>query len=362
MPDVILDRPINLKATKGAFGTKIVLSWTAIPLAKNYQVYKFNDTEQQYKLLGSAADTTLTDNSVATLTKTFYKVKVFNSEKEYSLFSDIDYGYASGKNYTKAFSFGSEGAGIGQFEFAMHVETDKFNNIYVSDENNRRVQKFDNAGNYLSLFYSGPEARAVAFLSNGNAVVTNAFGVAYVSIIDKDGNFVTRWGTYGTGDSKFQNIEEIALDDEQNIYVVDGQNNYVQKFDQTGKFLLKFQAATQAPNQIDGPYPFGIAYMNNKIFVTSPRNSMVRVFDKSGKFLTSWDAGAASYAIKSKGSSLYIACSKYILKTDEKGEIKEKIGEGDFSTNTAIGLAINSNDEIIVSDVYAHKILIFKHL
>jgi DNA-binding beta-propeller fold protein YncE len=167
-------------------------------------------------------------------------------------------------------------------------------------------------------------------------------------------------GSYGTGDSEFSNIEEITVDDEQNIYIVDGQNNSVKKFDQTGKFLLKFPGAIQVERQIDNAYPFGITYFKGKIYVTSTRNSIVRIYDKTGNYLNYLDIGTPAYAIKGKGDNLYIACPGYVLKTDEKGEIRERIGEGDFLSPVIVGLAINNNDEVIASDVYARKIFVFK--
>jgi hypothetical protein len=102
-----LDRPIALSATKGVWGTKIALSWVAMPLAKKYQVYKFDDVIQQYTLLKETQETTIDDAVSSALVKYFYKVKIYNSATVYSDFSDVDYGYTSGKTYNKYISFGS---------------------------------------------------------------------------------------------------------------------------------------------------------------------------------------------------------------------------------------------------------------
>lgn len=361
-PDVILDRPINLVATKGTFGNKITITWTAIPLAKKYQVFKFNDAKQQYIYLNETEGTTIDDIVATPLIKVFYKVKVYNSPTEYSLFSDIDYGYTSGKNYILRKYFGSEGQGVGQFQFPMHIETDVDDNIYVSDENNNKVEKFSKDGVYINKLTSGKGARGIAFLSNGNVVTTETGGSpVYVKILDKNKNIVAQWGIQGNGDSAFGNIEEITVDDEQNIYIVDGINNYIKKFDQTGKFLLKFRGAVKTDKQIDDAYPFGITYYKGKIYVSSPRNNLVCIYDKNGTYLSTLDIGTPSYSVKGKGDNLYFACGSYVMKTTETGEIKEKIGEGDFLTNTVVGLAINTNDEIIASDVYARRIFVFNH-
>lgn len=357
-----VDRPINVKASKGSFGNRIIISWTPMPTAKNYQLFRFNYTSGQYDMIKQGTDTTYTDLSAfEAYTKQFYKVKIVNSSSEFSDFSDVDYGYTSGLNFSPYFSFGTEGTGAGQFNFAGHISVDASNNIYVSDDGIGRVQKFDRKGNFQEVFFTGSGARATAFLKNGNAVVTRTQSSSYIKILDAQKNIIREWGTQGNGNTQFGNIEEITLDDEDNIYVVDGINNSVKKFDQNGNFLLKFQATVTVSGQIDAAYPFGICYSNNKIFVTSSRNGLIRVYDKQGNYIKSWDAGSNCYAIKAFKNHLYIACDTFIMKTDEGGEIREKIGQGKF-LSIITGLAVNSDEEIIVSDEYARSMKVFKQL
>jgi hypothetical protein len=357
-----LEKPLDFKASRGEFGNRIILKWNNSPGATAYQVYKQDKTTNEFKIVATVSTNTYEDLTIAApLTQYFYKVRAYNSQVLYGAFSEVDYGYTSGQNFSKALSFGSEGNGNGQFKFAMHVEVDNAGNIYVSDEGNDRVQKFDKNGAFIEVFYSGNGARAIAFLANGNIVATRVQSSSYVQIIDSQKKLIKEWGTYGTGDSQFGNIEEITIDDEQNIYIVDGINNSVKKFDSQGNFLLKFEGATQVSGQNDPPLPFGICFFKNNIYVGSPRNSMIRVYDKTGKFLKTWDAGSPTYAIKARNANLYLACSGYIVKTDEDGIVKEQIGKGQLG-NTIPGLAVTKEEEIIVSDTYIRKIISFKRL
>ncbi|MGM9474779.1 hypothetical protein ACS5PU_00055 [Pedobacter sp. GSP4] len=180
-----VDRPINLKASKGIYGSRITISWTPMPLAQKYQLYKFNDATQKYVLLKELADTTFDDVTIAkSLTKNFYKVRTYNSTSSFSRFSDADFGYTSAFNYYKALSFGSEGTGPTQFNFNMHVEVDKNGNIYVSDDGLNRVLKFSATGSFIEQFYSGSSARAMAFFSNGNYIATRTQSSSYVQIFN----------------------------------------------------------------------------------------------------------------------------------------------------------------------------------
>ena len=46
-----------------------------------------------------------------------------------------------------------------------------------------------------------------------------------------DGTFLAKWGSSGTGSSKFDRARGVALDSNDNVYVVDSGNTRIQKFD-----------------------------------------------------------------------------------------------------------------------------------
>jgi hypothetical protein len=98
-------------------------------------------------------------------------------------------------------SFGSEGHDDGQFLVMEHMATDKFDNIYVNDPQGEEEQRERGEG-----------------------------GIPRVQKFDTNGNFIAKWGSYGTGDGQFIDPEHLAIDSEGFVYVSDRGRNDIQVF------------------------------------------------------------------------------------------------------------------------------------
>src|SRR5919107_1313060 len=53
-------------------------------------------------------------------------------------------------------------------------------------------------------------------------------------------HFVKEWGSEGIGDGQFSYPSDIAVDSADNIFVVDGMIHRIQKFDSNGNFITKW--------------------------------------------------------------------------------------------------------------------------
>src|SRR5919107_152720 len=85
--------------------------------------------------------------------------------------------------------WGRFGEADGQFENPIEVALDSSGNVYVGDDDNSRIQKFDS-----------------------------------------DGTFIAKWGSQGAGDGQFDDPTGVALDSYGNVYVADLGNRHNQKF------------------------------------------------------------------------------------------------------------------------------------
>jgi DNA-binding beta-propeller fold protein YncE len=49
---------------------------------------------------------------------------------------------------------------------------------------------------------------------------------------DSNGVFITKWGSYGSGDGQFYHPQGVSVDSAGNVYVADTDNHRIQKFSQ----------------------------------------------------------------------------------------------------------------------------------
>jgi hypothetical protein len=90
---------------------------------------------------------------------------------------------------------------------------------------------------------------------NGDTFVCDGYGNARVHHFDADGRLVASWGEIGTGPGQFHLPHGIAIDNDENIIVCDRENDRLQFFDRSGKFLTMWtdvQRPTHAVVDKDG--------------------------------------------------------------------------------------------------------------
>ncbi|MCL0105623.1 hypothetical protein M1N90_02555, partial [Dehalococcoidia bacterium] len=130
---------------------------------------------------------------------------------------------------------GEEGSANGQFSFPRDVVTDSNGNIYVAQENNPRVQKFNSSGTYLAQFANADQVKGLAIDDNDIIYATaqrfqNENNNQRILLYDTSGNLKGTFGSHGSGNGQFYNPVGIAVDKHGYVYVVDKDNHRVQKF------------------------------------------------------------------------------------------------------------------------------------
>ena len=81
----------------------------------------------------------------------------------------------------------------------------------------------------------------VAWDRTGNIYVADGIGTNdRIAKFDKDGRFISHWGSTGKGPGQFDGIKALAIDAQGNVYAADLGNKRIQVFDANGTFKSEF--------------------------------------------------------------------------------------------------------------------------
>ncbi|WP_200975832.1 Ig-like domain-containing protein [Echinicola sp. 20G] len=347
-----MDKPLNLEASKGESWNTISLSWQAVPKANNYQIFRLNTEINEYELVGVSKKNEFKDIFEAyndPLTEIYYKVRAYNSEVEFSPFSEIEYGYYT-RSYEEVLSFGKEGSNPGEFKFSEHVTLDDSGNFFISETNKGFIQKFSPEGIFLEKFYSCGSPRGMVIIDPNKILVTCSSDYK-VKIMDWDKNVINQWGSNGIGNGQFKYFRQVAIEDDL-VYIVDHSNHRVQKMDLKGDFIEKWGSEGMGDGQFT--YPWGITIHKDAVVVSS--DNRLQFFDKNGQFIKSWEFENALYDLASDGEFLYAAAGDAILKIGDDRHFVDKIG--DFTV--VIGVALKENGDVVAMDTYGRKLKVYR--
>jgi NHL repeat/FIMAH domain len=177
---------------------------------------------------------------------------------------------------------GIAGLGDGQFNLPRGVATDAAGDVYVTDTQNNRIQKFASDGAFLTKWGSlgGDDGRfsvpnGVATDSNNDVYVADT-GNNRIQKFASDGTFLTKWGSLGGDDGQFISPLGVATDAVGDVYVADGSDR-IQKFDSDGNFLAKWGGPGGDDGQFD--QPFGVATdAAGDVYVADTGNNRIERF------------------------------------------------------------------------------------
>jgi len=113
------------------------------------------------------------------------------------------------------------------------------------------------------------------FVAEGHGPGTGARIVKF----DKNGKYITEWGTRGVGPGQFEAPHALAMDSQGRLFVADRPNSRIQIFDQDGKFLMEWKQFGR---------PSGLAIDKNDIlYVTDTQSTKDRTGFENGIYIGS---------------------------------------------------------------------------
>ena len=233
-----------------------------------------------------------------------------------------------------------------------------------AEESYTFVSKWGSYGTGDGDFYC-PMGIAV---DNSDNVYVSEWGNDRIQKFDSVGDFITKWGSYGDEDGQFFDPRGIAVDNSDNVYVADCNNWRVQKFDSNGNFIIKWGSWGTGDGQFTPT--LGIAVDNSDNVYVSDCADRIQKFDSVGNFITKW--GSRGYgdgqfhepedvAVDS-GGNVYVVDrdNDRIQKFDSVGNFITKWGKtgytGDGEFYIPRGIAVDNRDNVYVADRNNHRI------
>jgi tripartite motif-containing protein 71 len=126
------------------------------------------------------------------------------------------------------------------------------------------------------------EPSAVAVGPDGSIYVSEALGNR-VSVFDRTGAPLRRWGSLGKGEREFDGPRGISVSEDGRVYVADTGNDRIQVFTADGRFERQWGRHGAGAGEFDEP--LGLVAAGDRVFVADSRNNRIQVFGRDGTFL-----------------------------------------------------------------------------
>ena len=259
---------------------------------------------------------------------------------------------------TPQLSFGSLGSGSGQLNTPRGIAVDDSGYIYVADNRNHRVEKFDSSGNYVTEFDKGGIPEGIA-IYNGTVYVVDR-NSTNVKEFTPDGRLLYSFGSQGTNTGQLSNPERIAIDSTGNIYVAD--TGDIQKFNSKGISISQFLADSKYQCCLN---VMGIAVdSSGNVYVADMEFHKIIKFSPTGSTLAEFNAtfsapdtsGTPQDVAVDTSGNIYVADTYdgKIVKLDPAGNPISALA----ISGVPVGLAIKEN-QVYVVDIANSRVDMF---
>lgn len=249
------------------------------------------------------------------------------------------------------------------------------------------VSKWGKAGRGASLLHGGEfmsPLYGLAVDQQGSVFVVDN-GNNRVQKFDNSGNFIILWGNFGIANSNFHNATGVACDARGDVYVVDTNNHRVQKFDgKLGSYLMKFGTRGNGEGQFNSPWGIAVDRVRGYIYVVDSANFRVQKFDSTGEFIMQWGSFGNNdgqfyfprgVAVDPSDGAVYIVdmgnhrVQKFDTSTNVLPQLLTKwgggLGPGHASNPLAQeagqlrspwGIAVDGNGDVYLTDTGNHRV------
>ena len=177
-----------------------------------------------------------------------------------------------------------------QFYSPYDIHASSALDIFVADYNNHRIERYDKDLNYISSFYSNENwedqfqfgyPKSVASSIHGELFIIDGENIRLLKL-NSFGEPEMSFGDFAEGKGRLLQPVQVAISQDDKIYVSDSQANKIIVFDYFGNYLTEI-----GTNFLKGPQ--GIFYSQLKLlFVADQGNKRIVAFKPGGELVIAW--------------------------------------------------------------------------
>lgn len=220
--------------------------------------------------------------------------------------------------------------GKGLFRTPHGLRVDEDGNIWTTDQETHQVLRFDREGK-VTLILGRRDGPGTGWYERGYTVaLLNA-------------------------------PSDVAFDSQGNIYVADGGNFRVVKYDRHGEPLMHWGTQGTGPGEFDFPHSIAVDE-DDQVYVTDRENGRVQIFTANGDYIDEWSGFGNPYEIQRRPDGTFWltdARAGTLFHLDAQGKILGRFGKwgkeiGDFGFPH--GFDFTANGDILVGEILNWRI------
>lgn len=188
-------------------------------------------------------------------------------------------------------TWGRRGVSDGRFQKPRAMTIDEGDRIYVVDMT-ARIQVFDREGQFLHAWrtpaWEAGKPTGISVGRGGRILVADTHYYRVLVYSHSGELLATIGGTYGQRPGQFGLVTDVVEDSQGNLYVGEyGEYDRIQKFAPDGRFLLQWGEPGSAPGQLSRPQNLAVDE-DDRIWVADACNHRIQIFDGQGRLIGLW--------------------------------------------------------------------------
>jgi len=204
-------------------------------------------------------------------------------------------------------------------------------------------------------------------VGHSDSIVVSDVRSHSVKVLASNGKVIDTVGSEGKNSGQFRGPCALAIDREQNIYILERENRRIQKFS-NGIFTTIGQKGSNFKLRD----PWGIAVSDEKIFITDWQQNCVYILDQNGKHLS---CIVSDNKVLKLPAGIAVTSEEHLLVADQEnhciwmmtqdGRIIRQIGykgDGPGQLNCPYGIAVDTNGLVIVTETGNSRVSVFSQL